>query len=443
MFEQLTGRLQTTLRKLRGSAKIDEKSFAEAARELRLALLEADVHFGVVKDLLASVKAKALEETVTRSLTPGQQVIKILNEELVGVLGGERQELKFAGAAPHVVLIVGLQGAGKTTTVGKLGARLRREGRSPLLVSVDVHRPAAREQLARFGETADLTVCESDSDDAVQRAKEAVREARRRGDDVVLVDTAGRLHVDEAMMQEAQAVAAAVQPERILYVCDSMVGQDAVQAASAFADALPVDGHILTKLDGDARGGAALSIAAVTGLPIYFAGVGEKIDDLEVFHPDRVASRILGMGDVLSLIEKVQDQVDLEVTEGLEKRARQGDLTLDDFRSQLQQIRKMGSMSKLLELLPGASSAPGLAQMAPDDAELKRIEAIINSMTRVERHKPRVINGSRRKRIAAGSGTSVQEVNRLLKRFAQSRKLMKKLNKKGRRNTPWANLPSF
>jgi len=443
MFEQLTGRLQITLRKLRGSAKIDEKSFAEAARELRLALLEADVHFGVVKDFLAAVKAKALDEEVNRSLTPGQQVIKIVNEELVRVLGGEHQELRFSGAAPHVVLVVGLQGSGKTTTVGKLGARLRREGRSPLLVSVDVHRPAAREQLARFGETADLAICESASDDAVQRAIEAVREARRRGDDVVLVDTAGRLHIDEAMMQEVQAVAAAVQPQCILYVCDSMVGQDAVQAATAFAAALPLDGHILTKLDGDARGGAALSIAAVTGLPIYFAGVGEKIDDLEVFHPDRIASRILGMGDVLTLIEKVQDQVDIEATEGLEKRARQGELTLDDFKSQLQQIRKMGSMSKLLELLPGASSAPGLAQMAPDDAELRRIEAIIDSMTRVERHKPRIINGSRRKRIAAGSGTSVQEVNRLLKRFAQSRKLMKKLNKKGRRNTPWANLPSF
>jgi len=443
MFEQLTGRLQTTLRKLRGSAKIDEKSFAEAARELRLALLEADVHFGVVKDFLTAVKAKALEEKVARSLTPGQQVIKIVNEELVSVLGGPSRNLRFSGAAPHVVLIVGLQGAGKTTTVGKLGAWFRREGRSPLLVSVDVHRPAAREQLARFGETADLFVHESSSDDVVQRATEAVGEARRRGDDIVLVDTAGRLHIDDAMMREVQAVAAAVQPERILYVCDSMVGQDAVQAATAFATALAVDGHILTKLDGDARGGAALSIAAVTGLPIYFAGVGEKIDDLEVFHPDRIASRILGMGDVLTLIEKVQDQVDLEATEELEKRARQGELTLEDFKSQLRQIRRMGSMSKLLEFLPGASNAPGLAQMAPDDAELRRIEAIIDSMTRVERHKPRIINGSRRKRIAAGSGTSVQEVNRLLKRFAQSRKLMKKLNKKGRRDAPWANLPSF
>jgi signal recognition particle subunit SRP54 len=443
MFEQLTGRLQSTLRKLRGSAKIDERSFAEAARELRLALLEADVHFGVVKDFLAAVKARALGEDVAKSLTPGQQVIKIVHEELIGVLGGEQQELRFTGPAPHVLLIVGLQGAGKTTSVGKLGAWLRRNGRSPLMVSADVHRPAAREQLARLGETGGLVVWESPSDDPVQRVREAIGEAKRRGDDVVLVDTAGRLHIDDAMMAEVQAVAAAAEPEQILYVCDSMVGQDAVQAASAFAGALPIDGHILTKLDGDSRGGAALSVAAVTGRPIYFAGVGEKIDDLDVFHPDRIAGRILGMGDMLSLIEKVQDQVDVEATEELEKRARQGDLTLDDFKSQLQQIRKMGSLSKLMELMPGASNAPGLAQMAPDDAELSRIQAIIDSMTLVERRKPKIINGSRRKRIAAGSGTSVQEVNRLLKRFAQSRKLMKKLNKRGRRNAPWANLPGF
>ncbi len=443
MFEQLTGRLQGTLRKLRGSAKIDEASFGEAARELRLALLEADVHFGVVKDFLAAVKEKALGEDVAGSLTPGQQVIKIVNDELVNVLGGEQQELRFTGSTPHVVLIVGLQGAGKTTTVGKLGVWLRRHGRSPFLVSVDVHRPAAREQLARLGETTGLPVWESPSDDPVARTRDAIAEARRRGDDVVVVDTAGRLHVDDAMMEEMQRVAAVAEPESILYVCDSMVGQDAVQAATAFAEALPIDGHILTKLDGDSRGGAALSVAAVTGRPIYFAGVGEKVDDLEVFHPDRIAGRILGMGDVLTLIEKVQDQVDIEATEGLEKRARRGELTLDDFKSQLQQIRKMGSMSKLMELLPGASNTPGLAQMAPDEAELTRIQAIIDSMTLVERSKPKIINGSRRKRIAAGSGTTVQEVNRLLKRFAQSKKLMKKLSKRGRRNAPWANLPGF
>jgi signal recognition particle subunit SRP54 len=443
MFEQLTGRLQGTLRKLRGSPKIDEKVFGEAARELRLALLEADVHFGVVKDFLAAVKEKALGEEVARSLTPGQQVIKIVHDELVEVLGGAAQEMRFRGSSPHVVLIVGLQGAGKTTSVGKLGSWLRRNGRSPLLVSVDVHRPAAREQLARLGEGADLPVLESPSDDPVERARAAVAEARRRGDNVVLVDTAGRLHIDEGMMREVQDVAAAVEPELILYVCDSMVGQDAVQAASAFSEALPVDGHILTKLDGDARGGAALSVAAVTGRPIYFAGVGEKVEDLELFHPDRIASRILGMGDVMTLIEKVQAEVDLEDAEELEKRVRRGDLTLDDFRQQLQQIRKMGSLSKLMELMPGAASAPGLSEMAPDEAELKRIQAIIDSMTRVERTKPKLINGSRRKRIAAGSGTSVQEVNRLLKRFTRTQKLMKKLGRKGRRGNPFANLPGF
>lgn len=443
MFDQLTGRLQQTLRKLRGSVKVDERSFAEISRELRLALLEADVHFGVVKDFLAGVKEKALGQEVLESLTPGQQVIKIVHEELVDLLGGESQQLRFEGPRPHVLMIVGLQGAGKTTTVGKLASYLRGQGRSPLVVSVDVHRPAAREQLRLVAEPVQVPVYQGDGDDPVALARGAVAEARRRGDDVLIVDTAGRLHIDEAMMAEAGAVAEAVQPERVLYVADSLVGQDAVNAAGAFADSLAIDGHILTKLDGDARGGAALSVVAVTGKPIYFAGVGEKIEDLEVFHPDRIASRILGMGDVLGLIEKVQDKVEIEDAEEMEKRVRRGEFTLEDFGAQLRQIRRMGPMAQILEMLPGAASAPGLSEMAPDEKDLGKIQAIIDSMTVVERQRPRVINGSRRRRIAAGSGTEVQDVNRLLKQFAQTRKLMKKLGKKGRRSRNWAKLPGF
>lgn len=443
MFEQLTGRLQSTLRKLRGSVKIDERSFAEVSRELRLALLEADVNFQVVKEFLGKVGDKALGSEVTESLTPGQQVIKIVHDEMTELLGGETRELRLDGSSPHVIMIVGLQGAGKTTTVGKLGRYLRSRGRSPLLTSVDVYRPAAREQLRVVGEDNDLFVFDGGGDDPASLARAAVAEARRRGDDVVLLDTAGRLHVDEEMMQEVRSLADLVQPERILYVADSLAGQDAVQAARAFADALPLDGHILTKLDGDSRGGAALSVVAVTGCPIYFAGVGERIEDLEPFHPQRIASRILGMGDVLSLIEKVQDKVDVEAAKGLEKKVRRGDFNLVDFQDQLKQIRRMGSLSQLLELLPGASRMPGLAEMAPDENELRRIDAIINSMTIRERVSPKIINGSRRRRIADGSGTAVQDVNRLLKNFARTQKLMKKLGKKGPRGNPWAKIPGF
>ncbi len=443
MFDQLTGRLQGTLRKLRGSVKVDERSFDEISRELRLALLEADVHFGVVKEFLVRVRDKALGRQVLESLSPGQQVIKVVHEELVQLLGGESQELRFDGPTPHVLMIVGLQGAGKTTTVGKLAHYLRGRGRSPLVVSVDVHRPAARQQLQVVAEAVSVPVYTGQGDDPVTLARGAAAEARRRGDDVLIVDTAGRLHIDEAMMAEARAVADALEPERVLYVADSLVGQDAVNAATVFAESLEIDGHILTKLDGDARGGAALSVAAVTGRPIYFAGVGEKTDDLEIFHPDRIASRILGMGDVLSLIEKVHDKVEIEDAEGMEKRLRRGEFTLEDFGAQLRQIRRMGPMSQILEMLPGVASAPGLADMAPDERELAKIQAIIDSMTATERERPRIINGSRRRRIAAGSGTAVQDVNRLLKQFAQTRKLMKKLGKKGRRSRNWAKLPSF
>jgi signal recognition particle subunit SRP54 len=443
MFEQLTGRLQSTLRKLRGSVKIDEKSFAAVSRELRLALLEADVNFAVVKDFLARVKVKALGQEVLESLSPGQQVIKIVNDEMTRLLGGETQELRLDGRAPHIIMIVGLQGAGKTTTVGKLGTLLRSQGRSPLLASVDVYRPAAREQLRVLGEQTGLTVFDEGSDDPRVLATAALAEARRRGDDVLILDTAGRLHVDDEMMQEVVELADLLEPERILYVADSLAGQDAVQAARAFADALALDGHILTKLDGDSRGGAALSVVAVTGRPIFFAGTGERIQDLEPFHPERIASRILGMGDVLSLIEKVQGEVDLESAKGLEKKVRRGEFTLVDFQDQLRQIRRMGSFSQILELLPGAAKAPGLADMAPDESELGRIDAIISSMTMQERLRPRIVNGSRRRRIAAGSGTAIQDVNRLLKNFARTQKMMKKLGKKGRRGSPWANIPGL
>lgn len=443
MFEQLSGRLQGALDRLRGAAKVDEASFKEVSRELRLALLEADVHFGVVKDFLANVKAKALGREVTESLTPGQQVIKIVHEELTQLLGGESHEVRFDGRSPHVIMMVGLQGAGKTTSTAKLAHRLRSKGHSPLLVSVDVRRPAAREQLQVLGEGAGLHVHVGEGDDPVSLASGAVVAARRRGDDVVIVDTAGRLHVDEELMEEVRRLASTLEPELVLYVADALSGQDAVESASAFDRALEIDGHVLTKLDGDSRGGAALSVVAVTGKPIYFAGTGEGIEAFEPFHPERVASRILGMGDVLTLIEKVQDKVDVEAAAGLEKRVRKGEFNLEDFRDQLRQVRRMGSFSQLLELLPGAGKVPGLADAAPDESEIKRIQAIIDSMTVKERRRPKVINGSRRKRIAAGSGTSVQEVNRLLKQFARTQKLMKKLGKKGRRGFPIPNLPGF
>ncbi len=443
MFEQLTERLQGTLRKLRGTVKVDEASFVEVARDLRLALLEADVHFGVVKDFLERVRAQALGEKVTASLSPGQQVIKIVHAELIELLGGEPQQLRLDGSTPHVLMVVGLQGTGKTTTVAKLGNWLRSNGRSPLLVSTDVHRPAARDQLRILAEAAGLQVYDGDESTATDLATAALAAARRRGDDVLLVDTAGRLHIDADMMAEARDVARAVNPERVLYVADAMVGQDAVQAATAFGEALPLDGHVLTKLDGDARGGASLSVVAVTGLPIFFAGVGETIEDFEVFRPDRIASRILGMGDVLTLIEKVQENVDAEAAASMEKRARRGELNLEDFQQQLSQIRKMGPLSQILEMIPGASSAPGLKQMAPDEGELRKIQAIIDSMTVQERRRPKIISRSRKLRIASGSGSGIQDVNRLLKRFAQTKKMMKKLGKKGRGGMPWANLPGL
>lgn len=427
MFEQLTQRLQATLKSLRGTVKVDDKTIDAAARDLRMALLEADVNYGVVKDFVGRVRERALGQEVLQSLTPGQQVVKVVRDEMVELLGGSQTPLELEGSPPHVLMIVGLQGAGKTTTTAKLGHWLRRQGRSPLLVSADVHRPAAREQLAQLAASADLAVHDAPGDDAVTLAREAMSEARRRGDDVLLIDTAGRLHVDEAMMEEAARLQESLQPEHVLYVADALAGQDALTAAESFDGALSLTGIVLTKLDGDARGGAALSVTAVTGKPVMFAGVGERWEDLEPFHPDRMASRILGMGDVLTLIEKAESAVDVEEAEALQEKVRRGEFTLEDFREQLQQVRKMGPLSQLFEMLPGAGA--GLEAMAPGEEDLRHIEAIIDSMTVEERRKPQIVDGSRRRRIAAGSGTSVQDVNKLLKQFTMARKMMKRMRK--------------
>lgn len=428
MFEQINQRLQKTLKMLRGVTRVDEASLNEALKDLRMALLEADVNFGVVKDFLAVVRERAHDQEVLDSLTPGQQVVKVVYEELTAVLGGANVPLRLEGATPHVVMLVGLQGAGKTTTAAKLGHQLRRNGHSPLLASVDVHRPAAREQLVQTGETASLPVFDGDGDDPVDLARQALAEARGTGRDVVVLDTAGRLHLDESMMGEAEALVAALEPSDVVYVADSLAGQDAVNTVSVFHQRLPLTGTILTKLDGDARGGVAMSIVSVTGLPILYVGVGERFEDLDAFHPDRIASRILGMGDVLTLIEKAQDSVDAEQAQEMEKRLRDASFNLEDFREQMRQMNKLGSFSKLLEMLPMGKGIDAKA-LAPAEQDMKRFGAIIDSMTPWERRHPQAIDGSRRRRIAAGSGTRVQDVNQLLKQFNTARKLMKKLGR--------------
>jgi signal recognition particle subunit SRP54 len=431
MFEQITERLQRTLRTLRGTVQVDEKALAPALKDLRMALLEADVNYGVVKDFLAGVREKSLGEEVMASLTPGQQVIKVVNDEMTALLGGTQVPLNLVGPSPHVVLLVGLQGAGKTTTAAKLGHFLRRKGHSPMLASVDVYRPAAREQLAQIAKSADLTAFEGSGVTPHEIAEAAQAAARKNGHDVLLLDTAGRLHVDEEMMAEAASLSAAFSPCVTLYVADSLAGQDAVNSVKAFVDRVGLDGIILSKLDGDARGGVALSITAVTGLPVLFVGVGEKHGDLEAFHPDRVASRILGMGDVLSLIEQAQENIDEEVAAQLEESLRKATFTLEDFRQQLKQVRKMGPISKLMEMMPNMGGNVDMKALAPGEDDLRRFGAIIDSMTMDERQDPSLINGSRRRRIATGSGTTVQDVNQLLKQFAMARKLMKQFGRRG------------
>ena len=427
MFESLSARLQAVADRLRGKAKITEADLDVALREIRLALLEADVNFRVVKDFVAAVRERALGADVLNGVQPGQQVVKVVHDQLVEVLGGERHRLKLE-ARPSVLMLVGLQGSGKTTTAAKLAIRLRKDGRKPLLVAADVYRPAAVDQLVQLGDQVGIEVhTRPVGTPALEVARSGLEAARQRGHDVVLLDTAGRLHVDELMMDELVRIAGKVTPAETLLVVDAMTGQESVKVAEAFHHRLPITGLVLTKMDGDARGGAALSIRSVTGLPISFIGTGERTDGLEPFHPDRLAQRILGMGDILSLVERVQETVDQQEAERVAQRMMESRFTLEDFRSQLNQVKKMGPIGQVLQLIPGASQMAGAAQQAVDEGQFKRIEAIIDSMTPEERRHPDLIKASRRRRIAIGSGTSTADVNRLLKQFAEMQKLVKQL----------------
>ena len=429
MFESLSDRLQGVFRSLRGEARLTEATVEAALREIRLALLEADVNFKVVKAFIDRVRDRAVDQEVLKSLTPAQQVVRIVRDEMLALFGESQGGLPASTARPRVILLLGLQGSGKTTTSAKLGRWLTKQGRHPLLVSTDVRRPAAIEQLSVIGKQAGVRVYEPAEKDAVKRASGAMTEARNSGFDVVVVDTAGRLHIDDELMDELQAIKAAVEPSDLLYVADAMTGQDAIKSAGEFNHRVGVTGVVLTKMDGDARGGAALSVVGVVGVPIAFVGSGERLQDLEPFHPDRVVSRVLGMGDVLSLIEKAEEAVSQEDAEKLERKIRLDDFTLEDFRDQLRTIKKMGPLEQIIGMLPGMGNLKELAanREKVDDAQLARVEAIINSMTPKERRNHQVINGSRRKRIARGSGTSVEEVNRLLKQFVQMKKMLKQI----------------
>ncbi|HEX9777397.1 MAG TPA: signal recognition particle protein [Geopsychrobacteraceae bacterium] len=434
MFDNLSEKLDSVFKKLRGHGRLNEQHIKETMREIRLVLLEADVNFRVVKDFVARVGERSVGQDVLKSLTPGQQVIKIVREELAALMGeGEDNQLDLAARPPVPIMLCGLQGAGKTTTCGKLALKLRRDKRNPLLVPADVYRPAAIEQLKTLGRQLGVEVFDSQpGQDPVDICTRARTYAELNGFDTIILDTAGRLHIDAELMQELQRIVKAVVPQEILFVADAMTGQDAVNVAASFDEQLPLSGIVLTKLDGDARGGAALSIRAVTGKPIKLVGMGEKLDALEQFHPDRMAQRILGMGDVLSLIEKAQSAVDVEEAAEMEQRLRKEGFTLETFLEQMQMIKKMGSVESLLKMIPGAGKAmkkSGGMQL-PED-ELKRIEAIIRSMTPKERLDHRILNGSRRLRIAKGSGTRVQDVNQLLKRFTEAQKMMKKMQKMG------------
>jgi signal recognition particle subunit SRP54 len=442
MFDNLSDKLNAVFKKLKGHGKLTEKNIEEGLREVRLALLEADVHYRVAKKFIADIRERALGREVLSSLTPGQQVVKIVFDELTTLMGARNESLNLAGTQPVAIMLVGLQGSGKTTTAGKLAIHLRKIGKKPYLVPADVYRPAAIDQLKKVGDQLSVPVFASTSDmDPVRICQDARTAAAREGCDTLLLDTAGRLHIDTALMNELKSIREAVDPSDILLVADAMTGQDAVNIAKAFDEALGIGGVILTKTDGDARGGAALSIKAVTDKPIKFIGVGEKLDQLEPFHPERMASTILGMGDVLTLIEKAQATVDEKKAAELERKLRKSQFTLEDFRDQMVQIRKMGSLSDLLKMIPGVGGSKQLKNLKVDDRELVRIEAIINSMTPEERRRHAVINGSRRKRIAGGSGTSIQDVNRLLKNYTQVMKMMKKLNKSGMRGFSRGMLP--
>ena len=425
-FEGLSSRLQEITRKLKGKARITEDDLKEVLREVKLALLEADVNYKIVKEFVATIQEKALGQDVLKSLTPGQQVIKIVKDEMVLLLGGEESKINFTPNPPTVIMLVGLQGSGKTTTAGKLANIIRKQGKKPLLVACDVYRPAAIKQLEVVGKQLDIPVYTNENTKDVNViAKQAINVAISKLNDVIIIDTAGRLQIDEALMQELKDLKSNVKPHEILLVVDSMTGQDAVNIADTFNKDLGIDGIVLTKLDGDTRGGAALSVKKITGRPIKFAATGEKLSDIEVFHPERMASRILGMGDVLSIIEKAEETFDLEEAQKLEQKLKKQSFDLDDYLGQLRQMKKMGSFSSILKMIPGLGSK--LKDVEVDDKEFLRIEAIICSMTKEERRNPKVLNGSRRLRIAKGSGTSVEQINKFMKSFEMTQKMMKEM----------------
>jgi len=430
MLQELSEKFEGVFRKLRGHGKITEKHVSETMREIRRVLLEADVNYKVARQFVASVQEKAVGAEVVRSVTPAQQIIKIVHDELALLMGGKETPIRTANIPPTIIMAVGLQGSGKTTFCAKLAHKFKKQGKNPLLVGADLQRPAAVEQLRILGRQIDVPVYSRLDGAPLEVCQEGLKEARVHGHDFLILDTAGRLHVDEELMEELSAIRDALQPHEILFVADGMTGQDAVNAALAFRERLDFHGVVLTKMDGDARGGAALSIKAVTQRPIKFIGVGEKLDALEKFHPDRMASRILGMGDVVSLVEKAQEAINQEQARKLEKRLRRAEFTLEDFYEQIQQVKKMGPLSQLLGMMPGMGGK-ALKNVEVDDRALIRIDAIINSMTPDERRRPQIINGSRRQRIARGSGTTVQDVNRLLKQYFAMQKMFKQLNKKG------------
>ncbi len=429
-FEGLSSRLQEITRKIRGKARITDSDLKEMLREVKLALLEADVNYKIVKEFISTIQEKALGQDVLKSLTPGQQVVKIVKDELVQLLGGETSKISFTPNPPTIIMLVGLQGSGKTTTAGKLANLLRKQGKKPLLVACDVYRPAAIKQLQVVGAQLNIPVfANENSKDVVHIARQAMSVAMSKLNDVVILDTAGRLHIDEELMEELKSLKSNVKPHEILLVVDSMTGQDAVNVAQKFSDTVGIDGIVLTKLDGDTRGGAALSVKNVTGKPIKFAATGEKLNDMEEFHPDRMAQRILGMGDILSVIEKAEESFDLEQAEKLEKQMKKKELDLDDYLLQIRQVKKMGSFSSLLKLIPGMNQ---IKDLKVDDKEFEKIEAIICSMTKEEKRNTKLLNASRRQRIAKGSGTTVQDINKFMKSFEMTQKMMKQMkNNKG------------
>ncbi|GBD93996.1 signal recognition particle protein [bacterium BMS3Abin05] len=433
MFEDLTRKLDHVLKKIKGQGKLSEKNIADSLREVRKVLLEADVNYKVAKEFVKSVQEKSLGQAVLKSITPGQQIVKIIYDELTRLMGQSTASLRFANIPPTIFMATGLQGSGKTTFVGKLALYLRGQKHSPLMVAADIYRPAAIDQLKTIGKQLNIPVFSEDGKNPIQICWDSIQQARQNGNDVVIFDTAGRLHIDENMMKELSEIKEKTKPHNIFFVADGMTGQDAVKAATEFNNWLAYDGVVLTKMDGDARGGAALSIKAVTGKPIMFVGMGEKFNTLEQFHPDRMASRILGMGDVISLVEKAQIAVSEEESRRMEEAIRKKRLTFDDFLQQLRQIKKMGPLEQIIGMIPGLGTSP-LGKTNVDEKALVKVEAIIQSMTREERRNPRLLNGNRKRRIARGSGTTVQDVNRLISQFNQMQKLMKRFSKGGKRS---------